>query len=69
MFGQVALDCKMEIDVDDYVASFRPELMEFAADWCLGARFMDIQKRSEFFEVTHLAQLHFLRLARCVPLE
>ena len=48
---QVALDCKLDIDAEEYVASFRPELMEFAADWCQGARFMDIQKQSEFFEV------------------
>lgn len=48
---QQAVDCKMELDVEEYVAGFRPELMEFAADWSLGARFLDIQQRSDYFEV------------------
>ena len=48
---QQALDCKMTIDVEEYVSSFRPEMMDFAADWCNGATFKDIQKRSDFFEV------------------
>lgn len=42
----------MAIDVDEYVSSFRPELMEFAAEWALGARFVDIQQRSEYFEAS-----------------
>ncbi len=50
-FLQAAVECKLALDVDDYLASFRPELMEFAADWALGARFVDIQQRSDFFEV------------------
>ena len=41
----------MTIDVEEYVSSFRPEMMDFAADWCNGATFKDIQKRSDFFEV------------------
>jgi hypothetical protein len=43
----------MAVDVDEYVDQFRPELMEYAADWCLGSRFIDIQQRSDFFEVMH----------------
>lgn len=45
------MECKLAIDIEEYVAGFRPELMEYAADWCLGARFQEIQQRSDFFEV------------------
>lgn len=51
---QAAVECKLTVDMDDYVSSFRPELMEFAADWAQGARFVDIQQRSDFFEVPPL---------------
>ena len=41
----------MDVDTEEYISKFRPELMEFAADWCLGIRFQEIQQRSDFFEV------------------
>ena len=49
----------MTIDVEEYVSSFRPEMMDFAADWCNGATFKDIQKRSDFFEVNKCLILLF----------
>lgn len=39
-------------DMDEYVDSFRPDLMEIVAAWCSGARFADIAKMSDdLFEV------------------
>lgn len=52
----------MAVDVEEYVDQFRPELMEHAADWCMGSRFIDIQQRSDFFEVMHAAGLIFERI-------
>lgn len=57
---QQAVECKMAIDVEEYISSFRPELMEYAADWCLGTRFNEIQQRSDFFEVCQPAHIRLV---------
>jgi hypothetical protein len=31
--GKVSAECRLPVDVDEYVAGFRPELMEAAAAW------------------------------------
>jgi len=49
---QQAVECKLAVDADEYVEQFRPELMEYAADWCMGTKFIQIQQRSDFFEVS-----------------
>ncbi|MES1923516.1 ATP-dependent RNA helicase mtr4, partial [Bonamia ostreae] len=43
-------DAKIEIDFDQYVNSFRPNLMEVAYAWCKGAKFAQICKMTNSFE-------------------
>eukprot|EP00958_Prasinococcus_capsulatus_P003446 scaffold311_cov405-Prasinococcus_capsulatus_cf.AAC.5 len=48
--GVVYQDAGLSIDVEEYVDSFRPELMEIAYSWSRGSRFADICKMSSLFE-------------------
>ena len=45
------------MDVEDYVKSFRADLMNATAAWCRGARFAEVLKMSDVFEVS-LYRLH-----------
>lgn len=49
--GKVAADCKLALDVEDYVATFRPDLMEGVSAWFRGATFAEVLKSTEIFEV------------------
>lgn len=40
----------MEIDVEQYVSSFRPEVMDVAYAWAKGAKFSEILKLTDVFE-------------------
>jgi ATP-dependent RNA helicase DOB1 len=42
--GRAEAECGMPADVDEYVASFKPELMEVVLAWCGGATFAHIMK-------------------------
>lgn len=45
----------MPVDPDEYVDSFKPDLMPIVSAWCQGAKFADILKFSEeqkVFEVS-----------------
>ncbi|EFN51100.1 hypothetical protein CHLNCDRAFT_141429 [Chlorella variabilis] len=48
--ARAAADCKMEMDVEEYVDSFRPDMMESVAGWCQGLSFAELLKRTEVFE-------------------
>nr|WCZ58663.1 exosome RNA helicase MTR4 [Seculamonas ecuadoriensis] len=48
--AQVFNECKIAIDVDEYVQSFRPAMMELVFAWCKGAKFADICKMTSIFE-------------------
>ncbi|KAI3427412.1 hypothetical protein D9Q98_010327 [Chlorella vulgaris] len=48
--AKVAADCKMELDVEEYVESFRPDLTDLIAMWCRGVSFADLYKQTEVFE-------------------
>ncbi|CAK9262411.1 unnamed protein product [Sphagnum jensenii] len=48
--GKVQVECKMSIDVEDYVASFRPDIMEVAYAWCKGAKFVEVMQIVQVFE-------------------
>ena len=54
--ARVAADVGMTIDIEEYVESFRPDLMEIVASWTQGARFADIIKMSKIFEVRDCAR-------------
>ena len=49
--GKVTEECKLPIDIEDYVGSFRPDLMDVMAAWYRGSKFADILKMTEIFEV------------------
>ncbi len=55
--AQVAVDAKMALDVEEYVASFRTDLCDAVAAWTRGGRFADIMKMTEVFEVRAHAAL------------
>ena len=40
----------MGLDVEEYVASFRPDLADAVFQWCRGASFAEIAKLSHVFE-------------------
>lgn len=48
--GKVAQECRLPLDPEEYVASFRPELMEAVAAWYRGLRFAEVLKLSTAFE-------------------
>lgn len=51
--GQVAdvlIECKIEINKNDYVDGFRPDFMEIALEWANGSRFSDLCKLSDIYE-------------------
>ncbi len=48
----VSLESKIAIVPDEYVASFKPHLVEATLAWCNGARFADICEMTSVFEGT-----------------
>jgi len=46
----VCQDCKLPVDVEEYVQSFKPDLMDVVFAWCKGAKFSDICKMTDIFE-------------------
>ena len=56
--GRVAEECKLTVDVDEFVGSFRPDLMGVMAAWYRGAKFADVMKMTDVFEVRRRA--HYL---------
>eukprot|EP01127_Copromyxa_protea_P006579 TRINITY_DN1654_c0_g1_i1.p1 TRINITY_DN1654_c0_g1~~TRINITY_DN1654_c0_g1_i1.p1 ORF type:complete len:998 (+),score=244.39 TRINITY_DN1654_c0_g1_i1:24-3017(+) len=48
--AEVSKECKLEVDVDEYVAKFRPDLIEVVYRWCEGASFADICGMTPVFE-------------------
>ena len=48
---QVSADSKLGLDVEEYVASFRTDLCDALAAWSKGAKFADIMKMTDVFEV------------------
>jgi ATP-dependent RNA helicase DOB1 len=48
--AKVSVDSKMAVDVEEYVASFRPDLMDPVAAWSRGSKFAEVLKMSNIFE-------------------
>ena len=48
--GEVSIESKIAIDVEEYVQSFKPDLMEVVFAWCKGAKFAAICKMTSVFE-------------------
>lgn len=50
--GSVKKESKIDIVVNEYVGTFKVDLMEIAYEWCKGAKFGDICRMTEVFEGT-----------------
>jgi hypothetical protein len=48
--AQVAAEARMGLDVEEYVASFRPDLADALFQWARGASFAEVAKLSHVFE-------------------
>lgn len=48
--AEVQLDCKVEIDVESFVQSFRPDIMEAVYAWAKGSKFYEVMEIARVFE-------------------
>lgn len=48
--AKVSIECKLEMDEEKYVESFKPYLMDVVLAWCKGATFSQICKMTEIYE-------------------
>lgn len=48
--AKVSIECRMPLNEDEYVSSFKVELMDAVLQWCKGAKFADICKLTDVFE-------------------
>ncbi|KAM0025560.1 putative RNA helicase [Helianthus debilis subsp. tardiflorus] len=48
--AKVQLECKVEIDVEGFVSSFRPDIMEAVYSWAKGSKFYEIMEITQVFE-------------------
>ncbi|XP_054821238.1 DExH-box ATP-dependent RNA helicase DExH9 isoform X1 [Prosopis cineraria] len=48
--AQLQLECKVQIDVESFVSSFRPDIMEAVYAWAKGSKFYDIMEITQVFE-------------------
>jgi ATP-dependent RNA helicase DOB1 len=51
--AKVAKESKMPVDEDEYVQSFKVELMDVVLQWCRGAKFADICKVRRIMSLDH----------------
>uniref|UniRef100_A0A2P2I3W5 Superkiller viralicidic activity 2-like 2 n=1 Tax=Hirondellea gigas TaxID=1518452 RepID=A0A2P2I3W5_9CRUS len=47
--AKVLRECKIDVDEDEYVGSFKPHVMNLVHDWATGAEFMHISKATNIF--------------------
>ncbi|KAF8405647.1 hypothetical protein HHK36_007723 [Tetracentron sinense] len=50
MVAKVQLECKVQIDVEKFVNSFRPDIMEAIYAWAKGSKFYEIMEITQVFE-------------------
>ncbi|KAK4052639.1 ATP-dependent RNA helicase mtr4 [Microbotryomycetes sp. JL221] len=48
--AKIAIESKLSLVEDEYVASFKPELMDAVFNWCNGSSFSEICKMTDVFE-------------------
>lgn len=48
--AKVSIECKLEIDEEEYVDKFKSTLMDVVLAWCKGASFLQLCKMTEVFE-------------------
>ncbi len=58
--ARISNECRLPIDADAYVDSFKPHLMDLVLSWANGASFASICKGNDFFEGTIIRSLRLL---------
>ena len=48
--AKVSIECKLELDEEDYVDKFKPFLMDVVLCWCKGASFLQLCKMTDIME-------------------
>lgn len=48
--AKISEEAKMDIDVDEYIDSFKPQMMDVVYSWATGCTFADICKMTDVFE-------------------
>ncbi|CAL1403487.1 unnamed protein product [Linum trigynum] len=48
--AKLQLECKVEIDIENFVGSFRPDIMEAVYAWAKGSKFYEIMEITQVFE-------------------
>jgi len=48
--AQVISDARIQIDPEEYVNQFQPQMMDVVFQWCKGAKFAEICKMTDIFE-------------------
>ena len=48
--AKVSIECKLELDEEEYVEKFKPTLMDIVLAWCKGASFLQLCKMTDVFE-------------------
>ena len=48
--AKTSIECKLDLNEEEYVQQFRPELMDAVYAWCKGAKFAKICKMTEVYE-------------------
>ncbi|XVF75079.1 hypothetical protein PTKIN_Ptkin13bG0159600 [Pterospermum kingtungense] len=48
--AKVQVECKVQIDVESFVSSFRPDIMEAVYAWAKGSKFYEIMEITQVFE-------------------
>lgn len=58
--ARVEAACGIEVDEDEFVDQFNPEMMEAVHAWCQGAKFVEVQKLTKAYEGTTIRTLRRL---------
>ena len=58
--ARAQIECKVDINEDEFVDRFRPEMMEPVFAWCKGASFAEVQKLTNSYEGTTIRTLRRL---------
>ena len=53
--AKISIDAKIELDEEEYLQGFSPDLMQVTFEWARGAKFSDVCKITEIFEGTFMS--------------
>ena len=61
----MSVEAKLDMNEDDYVDSFRPQMMDVVHAWCNGATFAQICKMTDVFEGKLHAVINVITIKSC----